>query len=74
MFSPTPGKLFVSFWNLCLDNLPMGEFTHHYIGPYEARCRIEQAREKNRLLCVSQDDLLAPYHKRGRETPARLSA
>jgi len=61
------GKLFVSFWDLCLDNLPPGEFTHRCIAPYEARLRIEQARRDRRLLGVSQTDLLAPHHKAERQ-------
>jgi hypothetical protein len=53
------GKLFVSFWDLCLDNLPFGEFSHSCMSPCEARFCIEQARKEGRLLCVSRDDLLA---------------
>ena len=66
------GHLFVSFWNLCLDNLPLGEFTHRCIEPHEARLCIEQARQGGRLLCVSQDDLVALDHKRERENHQTL--
>jgi hypothetical protein len=57
-------KLFLSFWNLCLANLPVGGFTHRLITPDEAQSSIEKAQQENRLLCVSHDDLLAPYRKR----------
>ena len=60
-------KLFISFWNVCLDNLPEGTFIRRRITPGDAKRCIEQARVANALLGVSDDDLLAPYHKRERE-------
>jgi len=68
-------KLFLAFWNLCLDNLPVGSFVHRRVAPDEARLCVEQARKEGRLLCVSHDDLLAPYRKRERknhEDPCRV--
>jgi len=53
--------LFVSFWDICLDNLPEGVFRRHRLTPDAARSRIEEARQKNSLICVSGDDLFAPY-------------
>ncbi len=59
-----PGQtLFVSFWTIGLANLPEGDFTHRRIPAADARQRIEEARKRNALLCVSADDLLAPYRK-----------
>ena len=58
------GKLFISFWDICLDNLPEGAFRHRRITPDEARLSIAQARHENKLLCVSDDDIGAPYKKR----------
>jgi len=58
------GKLFLSFWDLCLDNLPEGSFAHRRIPPDEAKTIFEQARHEGRLFCVTGDDLLAPYKKR----------
>jgi hypothetical protein len=60
-------KLLVSFWNISLDNLPEGTFIRRRITPDDARRYSEQARLANALLCVSGDDLLAPYHKHERE-------
>jgi hypothetical protein len=60
------GTLFVSFWNICLENLPEGSFLRRSITPEDARHLIESARKEKRLLCVSEDDLLAPYRKRER--------
>ena len=57
-------RLFLSFWNLGLDNLPEGTFTHRRITSTEARRLIDTARQAKSLLCVSQDDLVAPYHQR----------
>jgi hypothetical protein len=61
-----PGKLFVSFWDICLDNLPDGPFRRRRITPENAKNSIEQARRENRLVGVSDDDLLAPYRQRER--------
>lgn len=56
-------KLFLSFWDICLRNLPVGNFSHRCITGQEARSLVEQARHDNGLLCVADDDLLAPYKK-----------
>ena len=66
------GRLFVSFWNVCLDNLPPGAFRHSLISPDTAKRLIEQARQRNAFLCVSDDDLLAPYRKRERDNHEAL--
>jgi hypothetical protein len=56
-----PAPLFLSFWDLCLDNLPEGSFTHRRIEPDDAKRRIDQAREAGALTCLAATDLLAPY-------------
>ena len=58
------GTLFLSFWNICLDNLPEGAFARRRITPEEAARCIEKAQERKALVCLSADDLLAPYRKR----------
>jgi addiction module HigA family antidote len=65
-------KLLISFWNVCLDNLPEGTFIRRRITPDDARRYIEQARLANALLGVSDDDLLATYHERERENHKAL--
>jgi hypothetical protein len=62
------GKLLISFWNICLDNLPEGRFARRRVAPSKAEAAINQARRNKSLLCVSQDDLLAPYCKRQQDT------
>lgn len=57
-------QLFVSFWHICLDNFPVGEFRHRLLHLEEARTLITLARQQKQLYCVSDDDLLAPYHER----------
>jgi hypothetical protein len=57
------GKLYISFWNICLENLPEGNFTRRRIAPTEAKQWIEQARKEDKLRCYSEDDLLAPYRE-----------
>ena len=66
--------LFVSFWNLALSNLPIGKFTNSTITGLEAAALISSARAKENLLCVSADDLLAPYGKRAYEKHVELCA
>ncbi len=51
--------LFITFWNICLDNLPHGQFFHRTIKTDEARRIIRDAAD--RVVCVSKDDLCAPY-------------
>src|SRR3954453_6378383 len=56
--------LFVSFHDICLDNLPEGVFRRYRLTPDTARSRIEHARQKDSLVCVSGEDLFAPYRVR----------
>src|SRR5271170_7612689 len=44
--APTGETLFLSFWNICLDNLPEGTFTHRRITPEEAGQRIDEAHAR----------------------------
>ena len=59
-------RLYVSFWDLCLDNLPQGRFERRVIGAGDASQMIRAAHVDKTLLCVSKDDLLAPYRTRER--------
>lgn len=61
------GKLFVSFWDICLDNLPDGAFVQRRIAPNVARRAIDKARCEGRLLCVSKDGVQAPQRMHQRE-------
>jgi hypothetical protein len=65
-------NLFISFWHVCLENFPDGTFIHHRMKPADAGRAISAARKRKSLLCVSQDDLLAPYCKRERKNHADL--
>ena len=64
--------LFVSFWDLCLENLPFGLFSHRELTAKEAKRLIDKARGANSLRGVSQDDLLAPYRKHEKGNHAKL--
>jgi hypothetical protein len=68
----TPGTLFVSFWELCLDNFSFGKFVHYCVQPQEAASLIERARAENRLRGVCEPDLLAPYEERERKRHEQL--
>lgn len=57
-------KLFLSFWALSLENLPVGQFIHRVLDVAEAKHLIDQAQQHNKLICVSAEDLLAPYNQR----------
>lgn len=59
-------RLFVSFWDICLENLPEGTLTHRRLTAGDAKLLVEEARRENKLVGVSQDDLLAPYRKKER--------
>jgi hypothetical protein len=58
--------LYLSFWHLCLENLPQGQFERSVISADDARAMIRDARTDKTLLCVSKDDLLAPYRTKER--------
>jgi hypothetical protein len=58
--------LYLSFWHLCLDNLPQGQFERGLISADDARTIIRHARSDKTLLCVSKEDLLVPYRARER--------
>jgi hypothetical protein len=68
------GQLFLCFWDIALDNLPEGSFSHRRIPKEDARSRVESARQAGRLFCVSNDDLLAPYRKREAQKHKELCA
>ena len=64
--------LYLSFWHLCLENLPQGEFERSVISADDARAMIRDARTDKTLLCVSKDDLLAPYRTKERRRHEEL--
>jgi hypothetical protein len=68
------GRLFLCFWDIALDNLPEGTISHRRITREDARSRVEHARQEGRLLCVSNEDLLAPYRKRETQSHKELCA
>jgi hypothetical protein len=64
--------LYLSFWDLCLDNLPQGQFERGVISADDARTMIRDTRTDRTLLCVSKDDLLAPYRAKERRRHEQL--
>ena len=64
--------LYLSLWHLCLDNLPQGRFERGVISADDARTMIRDARTDKTVLCVSRDDLLAPYRTRERRRHEEL--
>jgi hypothetical protein len=67
-------RLYVSFWDLCLDNLPQGRFEHGVIRAGDASQMIRAAHVDKTLLCVSKDHLLAPYRTKERRRHEELCA
>lgn len=67
-------RLFVSFWNIALSNLPVGSFRRRALPTAEARRLIHVARASEVLLCVAQEDLGAPYSDGARERHRELCA
>jgi len=64
--------LYLSFWHVCLENLPQGEFERRVISADDARAMIRDARTHKALFCVSKDDLLAPYRTKERRRHEEL--
>lgn len=54
-------KLYLSFWDLSLTNFPDGEFRKRKITASEAKGLIDRHKGAGSLLCVSAEDLNAPY-------------
>lgn len=73
--SMNTSTLYVSFWHICLSNLPTGHFTRRCLSAVEARRLISDARaSRNLVSCVSADDLVAPYGKSERQRHEELCA
>jgi hypothetical protein len=64
--------IYLSFWHLCLENLPQGRFERGVISADDAGTMIRDARTDRTLLCVSRDDLLAPYRAKERRRHEEL--
>jgi hypothetical protein len=45
-------RLYLSFWDLCLDNLPVGRFERRTLAAAEAY-RLSRAARENHALCCS---------------------
>lgn len=69
-----PRELCVSFHDVCLSNFPPGRFECRSISASDARAMINAARAQRNLRCVSDDDLLAPYHQREHQRHDELRA
>jgi hypothetical protein len=67
-------RLLLSFWDLCLENVPQDRFEHRTLTASEARTLIGEARADHALLCVSREDLFAPNRERLRQRYEALSA
>lgn len=66
--------LYVSYWHICLSNLPTGRFARRRLFAPEAGNMIADARASRRLVCASAHDLLAPYGKTERQRHEELCA
>jgi hypothetical protein len=67
-------RLFLSFWDITLENLPEGNFRRRRLSPAEAKSCILEARRKKELVCVVDKDLLAPYRQIERSQQEELCA
>jgi hypothetical protein len=56
----TPNDKLLSFWDLCLGNMPQERFEQRTLTASEARTLIARPAPTRRLLCVSREDLIAP--------------
>lgn len=67
-----PPTTFVSFWHVELENLPTGTFSKRLLSTVEARAMVKSARAAGTLVCVTRDDLAAPYMADARERHEEL--
>ena len=65
-------RLFVSFWDLCLENLPNGLFEKHELSAADATAMIHAAVSAASIVWVSGEDLLAPYNQHVRRRHEEL--
>ena len=66
--------LFVSFWHVCLENLPDGRFEKRAISADAATTMIRAATSSRSIVWVSQDDLVAPYNQKAYRRHEELCA
>lgn len=66
------GRLFLGFWSLSLENLPIGSIQHRLIDTATAEQLIRAARDGGMLRCGSSVDLVAPYKAREARRHAQL--
>lgn len=66
--------LFVSFWDLCLENLPDGRFEKRERTAEDSTAMIHAAVSASSVVWVSRDDLLAPYNQNVRRRHEELCA
>lgn len=57
-------RLYVSFWDISLSNFPAGTFQKRDLTGVEAKALIDSHLGSDSLLCVSKEDLNAPYNSR----------
>ena len=48
--------LYVSFWDICLENLPVGNISHKLLSAEEAAKLIYNAKRNKQLFCVASDE------------------
>lgn len=65
---------YLSFWDVELDNLPAGLFSKRVLSTAEAGGILNAARSSDTLVCVSREDLAAPYGARARQRHEELCA
>lgn len=66
--------LYVSFWNICLSNLPTGNFRRRCLSGAAASTLIAGARASRNLVCATAHDLLAPCETREQQRHEELYA
>jgi len=67
------GHLFLSFWDLCLDNLPQGRFERRVIGAGEAGAIIRAARGTKPYYVSVRTICLRPIGQRSADAMKKLA-
>jgi hypothetical protein len=67
-------NFYLSFWDVTLANFPEGRFEKRRLNNNDAKLMIQRAIKNGKLVCVSEDDLLAPQnvHKKQKHENLRV--
>ena len=63
--------VYLSFWEICLENLPAGLISHKLIDKDEAKKLISDAKKDNNLFCVVSSNSELQKNRGEKKSPAQ---